>query len=103
MDESRPGDAVTFRAFRETDFPQLRDWLSRPHVARWWGPDSGGIAGAGSAAPTLAAVEARYRPLLAATSRTHNYIVLLDGIASCFPAASCKTPRGSAIPWSPIS
>ena len=81
MDESRPGAAVTFRALHEGDFPRLRDWLSRPHVARWWGSDSGGIAGVGRAAPTLAAVEARYRPLRAATSKTHNYIVLLDGVA----------------------
>jgi RimJ/RimL family protein N-acetyltransferase len=81
MNEWRPGDVVTFRALPEADFPQVRDWLGRPHVAEWWGRDSGGIAGVGSAAPTLAAVEARYRPLLAATSKTHNYIVLLDGVA----------------------
>jgi RimJ/RimL family protein N-acetyltransferase len=81
MNESHPGRVVTFRALLAADFPQVRDWLSRPHVAEWWGRDSGGIAGVGSAAPTLAAVEARYGPLLAATSKTHNYIVLLDGAA----------------------
>ncbi len=39
----------------------------------------GGIAGVGNAAPTLAVVEAKYRPLLAETSKSHNYVVLLDG------------------------
>lgn len=82
MKELRPGGGVvTFRALREADFPQVRDWLSRPHVAEWWGRDSGGLAGVGNAAPTLAAVEVWYRPLLVATSKTQNYIVLLDGVA----------------------
>ena len=27
---------LTFRRVTEDDFPLLAQWLSRPHVARWW-------------------------------------------------------------------
>jgi aminoglycoside 6'-N-acetyltransferase len=29
--------AITFRPLRRSDLPQLRRWLSAPHVVRWWG------------------------------------------------------------------
>jgi aminoglycoside 6'-N-acetyltransferase len=27
---------ITWRPLAEPDFPLLREWLERPHVARWW-------------------------------------------------------------------
>ena len=29
---------VRFRPLRDDDLPMLVEWLSRPHVAAWWGP-----------------------------------------------------------------
>jgi RimJ/RimL family protein N-acetyltransferase len=43
---------ISFRPLAERDLPLLHVWLSRPHVAEWWGP-----------APTLAEVVEEYRPL----------------------------------------
>jgi aminoglycoside 6'-N-acetyltransferase len=38
VSEPRAGGdpAVTWRRLSEADFPLLREWLARPHVARWW-------------------------------------------------------------------
>jgi RimJ/RimL family protein N-acetyltransferase len=33
-----PSLPFTFEPLREEDLPMLREWLQRPHVARWWGP-----------------------------------------------------------------
>ena len=30
------GPVFTWRRVREDDFPLLGEWLSRPHVSRWW-------------------------------------------------------------------
>lgn len=33
-------DTISFEPVTETFFPMLHDWLSQPHVRRWWGdPD----------------------------------------------------------------
>jgi hypothetical protein len=44
--------SVSFRALSEGDLPLLQTWLSRPHLAEWWG-----------GAPTLAEVEVEYGDL----------------------------------------
>ena len=72
-----PPRRLGFRPLERADFRRLREWLSREHVAAWWGPESGGIAGVGDAAPTLAAVEEHY------TARnesglTLRFVILLD-------------------------
>lgn len=38
-DGSAPQPAITWRAVIEGDFPLLSDWLSRPHVHRYWHHD----------------------------------------------------------------
>ncbi|MXU64729.1 GNAT family N-acetyltransferase [Oceanomicrobium pacificus] len=30
-------DRISFKPVHRDDFPRLRDWLSLPHVRRWWG------------------------------------------------------------------
>lgn len=30
------GDMIVLRAMAETDLPQIADWLTEPHVVRWW-------------------------------------------------------------------
>jgi RimJ/RimL family protein N-acetyltransferase len=32
------GMAIEFTPLAEADLPMLHEWLSRPHVAAWWGP-----------------------------------------------------------------
>lgn len=34
-----PAQSITWRPVREQDFPLLADWLSRPHVHRYWHHD----------------------------------------------------------------
>jgi aminoglycoside 6'-N-acetyltransferase-1b len=60
---------VTFRRLTVADLPMLHDWLSRPHVAQWWGP-----------VPSLADVVDEYRPLTVAGARDQAYIALSGGI-----------------------
>lgn len=31
---------ITFEPLKTTDFPQLYEWLHRPHVKQWWYPDA---------------------------------------------------------------
>jgi RimJ/RimL family protein N-acetyltransferase len=50
------------------DLPLLYQWLSRPHVAEWWGPPR-----------SLAEVEQEYGPLINDQSTTRPYVVLGDG------------------------
>jgi RimJ/RimL family protein N-acetyltransferase len=38
MNPERSSLEFTFDPLRELDLPMLREWLRRPHVARWWGP-----------------------------------------------------------------
>jgi RimJ/RimL family protein N-acetyltransferase len=47
----------------------FRDWLSRPHVAEWWGKT-----------PTLAELEHEYEPRMLEASAVRPHIVLLDGV-----------------------
>jgi RimJ/RimL family protein N-acetyltransferase len=50
------------------DLPLLDQWLTRPHVAEWWGPPL-----------SLAQVEQEFGPLLSNESTTRPYVVLGDG------------------------
>jgi aminoglycoside 6'-N-acetyltransferase len=54
----------------EQDLPEVEAWLRRPHVARWWTPDT-----------TAEAEIAKYRQRVrqGRTSATHMLIVTLDG------------------------
>ena len=60
--------AITFRPFTADDLPLLAGWLARPHVARWWRED-----------PGLAAVEARYSPILDGRDPTELFVLEADG------------------------
>jgi aminoglycoside 6'-N-acetyltransferase len=61
---------VTFEPLRTEDLSLLQEWLSAPHVARWWG-----------APKTLAEVTAEYQPGIDGDEPTWHYIVRLDGRA----------------------
>jgi aminoglycoside 6'-N-acetyltransferase len=56
----------TFEPLRSQDLPLLQTWLSRPHVARWWGQ-----------APTLEQVHAEYLPAIEGREPTWHHIALL--------------------------
>jgi aminoglycoside 6'-N-acetyltransferase Ib len=60
---------LTFRPLASADLPMLHEWLSRPHVAEWWGP-----------APSLAELTADYAPSIAGTAPTWAFIALRDGV-----------------------
>jgi aminoglycoside 6'-N-acetyltransferase len=53
----------------EADLPAVSAWLERPHVARWWTPDT---------TPEREAAKYRDR-IVAARPRTHMLVVELDG------------------------
>jgi len=59
---------ISFRPLTPADLPLMREWLSRPHVAEWWGPP-----------PTIAQVEREFGPLTSDDSTTRAYVVLGDG------------------------
>jgi RimJ/RimL family protein N-acetyltransferase len=54
---------ISFRPLTHGDIPLLHEWLSRPHVAEWWGSP-----------PTLQAVADDYGPAIAGTIRQHCFI-----------------------------
>ena len=58
---------LTFRSLTAGDLLLLRDWLSRPHVAEWWG----------GAPASLAEVEAHYADLCDGPDR--RYLALARG------------------------
>lgn len=59
--------AITFQPLERTDLPLIHEWLSRPHVAEWWGPP-----------PQLDAMEAEFAELLDPTGSQRAYIAWLD-------------------------
>ena len=74
-------DRITFRPLTADDLPLFHEWLTRPHVAEWWG-----------GAPSLADVEREYGPALAGAEPTRCYLALEDDtpigfIQSYVPAA----------------
>jgi RimJ/RimL family protein N-acetyltransferase len=59
---------LTFRPLTSADLPLLHEWLSRPHVARWWGP-----------APSPAELAADYGPSITGAVPHWSFIALRDG------------------------
>ncbi len=60
-------DHISFHPLHREDFPQVNEWLHRPHVAQWWYPD---------VLPWDEFV-AKYEKLLASDS-CYGYIVWVD-------------------------
>lgn len=77
-----PEPQITFRPLSDDDLPMLAEWLSRPHVAKWWSPTS-----------TLAEVEAEYGPAIAGIGPTQCFIALAEGapigFIQSYVAAEC--------------
>jgi RimJ/RimL family protein N-acetyltransferase len=59
---------ITFRPLTRSDLPLLHEWLTRPHVAEWWGEQG-----------TLAELEEEYGPDLDGQTSTRVYIAMEDG------------------------
>ncbi len=57
-----------FGALQAADLSMLGDWLSRPHVERWWREPS-----------DPASVEQNYRPMLDGSDRTQGFVVRFRG------------------------
>jgi RimJ/RimL family protein N-acetyltransferase len=72
---------LTFRPLAEADLRLMHDWLGRPHVAEWWEPT-----------PTLAEVEADYRPHLFADPATRP--LEAPGGTACYLALEGGEPFG---------
>ncbi len=72
---------VSFRPLERADLALLRDWLNQPHVAAWWGAQSGpdGLGGVGADAATLEQVEAQYARGIEGTDTTHHFVIVVDG------------------------
>ena len=66
MSIAAPG--LTFRLLTEDDLPLLHEWLSRPHVAEWWG-----------APPSLAEVERDFGPAIRGAVAHQCYLALAGG------------------------
>ncbi len=62
----------TFTPLRRCDFSLLSEWLSTPHVARWWDDD-----------PSLAAIEADYGGCVDGTETAEVFIAHCDGAEAC--------------------
>jgi aminoglycoside 6'-N-acetyltransferase len=60
--------AMTVRPLTRDDLELLAEWLSRPHVERWW-----------REASDEASVEAAYGPMIDGTDPTEGFIALSDG------------------------
>ena len=81
-----PASAWTFRLLTAPDIPGLQDWLSRPHVARWWKGD-------GTPGGTMRG----FIELLEPDSGTRGYIALWDGQAAAF--VQCYGVMGAGGGW----
>jgi aminoglycoside 6'-N-acetyltransferase len=60
--------ALAFRALARSDFPEVMDWLSAPHVAQWWRDAHGPRA-----------VESQFGPVVDGRDPTEVSIVEEDG------------------------
>ena len=72
-DERRGGPvkaepAVSFRPLTQADLPLLHQWITRPHVAEWWGKPA-----------SPAEIQEEYGPLVGGQSTARPYIVQNDG------------------------
>lgn len=59
---------ITWRRVTEADFPLLRNWLARPHVARWWNHDT-----------SAEGVARDFGPVARGEEPAEDLLVLLDG------------------------
>jgi RimJ/RimL family protein N-acetyltransferase len=59
---------ITFRPLTTRDLRMLHEWLSRPHVAKWWG-----------APQSLSEVAEEFGPWIADPTAVQPHIALLDG------------------------
>lgn len=77
-----PTPRITFRPLTEGDLPMMAAWLSRPHLAEWWG-----------GTPTAAELEAEYGSAIAGIGPTQCFIALADrdeiGFIQSYVAAEC--------------
>jgi aminoglycoside 6'-N-acetyltransferase len=63
-------EAIEFHPIRRADFSLLSDWLSTPHVARWWDDD-----------PSPQAIEADYGPVIDGVEPAEVFIAVHGGAA----------------------
>ncbi|GAA1183710.1 aminoglycoside 6'-N-acetyltransferase [Kitasatospora gansuensis] len=59
---------ITWRRVGEPDFPQLRQWLLQPHVARWWNHDT-----------SPEAIARHFAPAVRGEEPSEDFLVALDG------------------------
>jgi len=64
----RTGNPVALRSLTEDDLPLLAEWVSRPHVARWWYAPVG-----------LEAIRAEYLPCIQGSEPTQVRVVEIGG------------------------
>lgn len=68
---------IKLRRLERSDFPLLLQWLSRPHVSRWWPGEA-----------DSAQIEAKYEPRLEADSATKVFVIEYNdspiGIIQCY-------------------
>jgi aminoglycoside 6'-N-acetyltransferase len=67
MRPSYPRWMIRLRAMAEDDLPQVAEWLTRPHVAAWWTPDT-----------TPEEQLTKYRRRIVGSAKTHMLTVLDD-------------------------
>ncbi len=61
-------DSIVFRPLTAGDLPLLHEWVSRPHVAEWWGRPT-----------TLSEIEADYGPAISASVPQECFLALTKG------------------------
>ncbi|MER6916101.1 GNAT family N-acetyltransferase [Streptomyces sp. NPDC000594] len=59
---------ITWRRLDVSDFPQLREWLLRPHVARWWNHET-----------SPEAVARDFGPAARGEEPSEDFLVAVDG------------------------
>ena len=76
---------IRFRPMEEHDLSMLHEWIHRPHVAEWWGPEG--------PREEFARTWSKYLPRLNPASPIKPYIALLGaesiGFAQSYQAMAC--------------
>ena len=81
-----PTPAWTFGPLTAADLPRLSEWLSRPHIARWW-PSEG----------TLEGTTREFAAILKAGSATRGFLALWDAEPAAF--VQCYPVMGAGEGW----